>query len=233
MAYRVDDIIKAYDVLVKGIEAKADSEDERAYGGVIRSGKGFLVESIAHRMVEIAWKNLKGKPNRLSIDRKTINIPINKTYISKIKYTEVRKYIISHINEYSYGLKIDVPVSIDNTFVMGIECKAYTENAMLKRILVDFTLLKSVITDVKCVLLQLESQLTGDYSEPSKKIKYGSPPTHTLLSYFDVNLNIITLLEGERKVDEPIHKPQHYKELKKENLVSGISSIQKMLANYL
>ena len=232
MAYRVDDIIKAYDVLVKGIEAKADSEDERAYGGIIRSGKGFLVESIAHRMVEISWKNLKGKLNRLSLARSTFKIPLNKKYIDRIKYKEVREYITSHSEDYYYRLKIDIPVSIDNIFIMGIECKAYTENAMIKRILVDFTLLKTIIPSIKCVLIQLESQLTGDYSEPLKRIKYGSPSTHTLLSYFDVDLNIITLLEGERKVDEPIHKPQHYKELKKENLESGIKTLQKLLSIY-
>jgi len=56
--------------------------------------------------------------------------------------------------------------------IMGIECKAYTENAMLKRILVDFTLLKSIVPKANCVLLQLESQLTGDYSKPMNKIIY-------------------------------------------------------------
>ena len=34
----------------------------------------------------------------------------------------------------------------------------------------------------------------------------------------DINLEIITLLEGERKVDEPIHKTDYFKELKEESL---------------
>jgi hypothetical protein len=93
---------------------------------------------------------------------------------------------------------------VDDQFKLAVECKAYTENAMLKRILVDFTLLKQVYPNLKFILLQLESQLGGDYSS-GKIIKYGSPSTHTLLSYFDIDLNIITLLEGERKVDQPIH----------------------------
>lgn len=115
---------------------------------------------------------------------------------------------------------------------MGIECKAYTENAMLKRILVDFTLFKNVIPNIKCVLLQLESQLTGDHSQPRNKITYGSHSTHTLLSYFDIDLNIITLLEGERKVDKPIHNSQYYKELKKEILENGIEVIKNLLSEF-
>jgi len=67
---------------------------------------------------------------------------------------------------------------------------------MLKRTLVDCTLVKHIYPHVKFVLFQLESQLGGDYSNVFKKIHYGSPSTHTLLSYFDIELNIITLLKG-------------------------------------
>lgn len=45
---------------------------------------------------------------------------------------------------------------------------------MLKRILVDFTLFKQVHPNLKCVLIQVESQLCGDYSSPSKDIILGS-----------------------------------------------------------
>jgi hypothetical protein len=104
---------------------------------------------------------------------------------------------------------------------------------MLKRIRVDFTLLKSVVPDIICVLIQLESQLTGDYSEPKKKLIYGSHSSHTIMSYFDVDLNIITLLEGERKVDEPIHNSEHYKDLKKDVLELGINIICDLLKKYV
>lgn len=116
--------------------------------------------------------------------------------------------------------------------VMGIECKAYTENAMLKRILVDFTLLKTMVPECNCVLLQLESQLTGDYSSPNKTIIYGSHSTHTLLSYFDIDLNILTLLEGERKVDKPIHKSNYFKILDKSILEKQINILSNILLKY-
>lgn len=109
-----------------------------------------------------------------------------------------------------------------------MECKAYTENAMLKRILVDFTLFKQVFRNLAFVLFQLESQLGGDYST-ADFVKYGSPSTHTLLSYFDIDLNIITLLEGERKVDKPIHKPEFYKPLRTESLLNALEVFKKLL----
>jgi len=232
MPYSVDEILKAYEILVKGIEADANNDEERAFGGIVRAGKGKLVESIARHMVEIAWERIGGKSERLSLEKRTFKIPINRPYIEKLKHKEVRDYIYKNISDYYYGLKTDVHVSIDNNMVMGIECKAYTENAMLKRIMVDFTLLKNVVPNISCVLLQLESQLTGDYSEPKKRIIYGSHSSHTIMSYFDVNLNIITLLEGERKVDEPIHNSKHYKELKKDVLEIGITTVSDLLKQY-
>jgi len=233
MPYSIDEIVKAYEILVKGIEAEANDNEDRAYGGIIRAGKGKLVESIASHMVEIAWQSIKGKPERLSLFKQTYKIPIKKSYIEKLKHAEVREYIYKNIKDYYYRLGSDIHVTIDNKMVMGIECKAYTENAMIKRILVDFTLLKSVIPDIICVLLQLESQLTGDYGDPKKKIIYGSRSSHTIMSYFDVDLNIITLLEGERKVNKPIHNSRHYKELKKDALEKGIISISELLQKYL
>ena len=102
---------------------------------------------------------------------------------------------------------------------MGIECKSYTENAMLKHILVDSRLLKSLHPALVCCLLQLESMLGGSYSDPLANPQVGSPSTHTLMSHFlEVDLNIITLLEGERRVEQPIHQLEYFKELTLEML---------------
>ena len=99
---------------------------------------------------------------------------------------------------------------------------------MLKRILVDFTLLKQAYPNSKFALIQLESQLGGDFCE-LKEITYGSHSTHTLISHFDVELNIITLLAGERNIDEPIHKPEYYKPLRKIDLEKALETIKKLL----
>lgn len=224
----IQSLIKAYEFLVKGIDTKAKESENRAYGGIIRAGKGKLVENLAKSLIEIAWKELGRDPERLSLDKKTVKIPIKKEYIERIKNPEVKRFIKDHIKDFYYPLRTDVHVYVDGKFKIAMECKAYTENAMLKRILVDFTLFKQVFPDLTFVLFQLESQLGGDYST-ANPIKYGSPSTHTLLSYFDIDLNIITLLEGERKVDRPIHKPEYYKELKEKSLLMALEVFKSLL----
>jgi hypothetical protein len=222
-------LIDAYNLLVKGIEQQAEDDVDRASGGVIRAGKGALVESIARRLIETAWLGMEQPAARLSFEKKTVLIQIKPEYVQRIKSPEVAKWIKDNIRDFHYGIKTDVHVNIDRKFVCGVECKAYTENAMIKRILVDFTLLHEAFPDLDCVLFQLESQLGGDYSKPNSPVVFGSKPTHTLISYFDVDLNIITLLEGDRKVDAPIHKPKFYKELKFELLEKAMSAFQNVL----
>lgn len=225
----VQSLIGAYEFLVKGIDSKAKDSEDRAYGGVIRAGKGMLVESLGKSLVEIAWKELGNKSNRLSTERQTVKIPLNEMYLNRIKSPEVKKYIKDNIKDFYYPLKTDIHVYIDGKFKIAMECKAYTENAMLKRILVDFTLFKQVYPDLSFVLLQLESQLGGDYSSLNS-VKYGSHSTHTLLSYFDIDLNILTLLEGERKIDKPIHKPEYYKSLRTESILTALEVIKNLLS---
>ena len=222
-------IIDEYNSRVQGIDQKAKESNERAYGGIVRGDKGNLVENIAEQLVRIAWKDLGMDESRLSFAHHKIKIPLNRKYINKIKRLEVRNYIKTNINHMYYEIKPDVQVYIDNNFKISIECKTYTENAMLKRILVDCTLIKHVFPNVKFILLQLESQLGGEYSDIFKKINFGSRSTHTLLSYFDIDLNIITFLEGERKVDQPIHKPKFFKTLKMESLLKATEAIKELL----
>ncbi len=222
-------IIDAYNYLVQGIDTKAKESNDRAYGGIVRAGKGKLVESIAKQLVRTAWKDLNRDEDELSFSHCTIKIPLKREYLARIKNQKVKDYIMSNIFRMYYKIKPDVQVYVNGRFKLSIECKAYTENAMLKRILVDCTLIKNVYPGVKFVLLQLESQLGGDYSQIFKQIHYGSPSTHTLLSYFDIDLNIITLLEGERRVDQPIHKKEYFKPLKIESLIKALYILKNLL----
>ncbi len=224
------EIIDTYNVLVKGINQNAiDNKDGRAYGGIVRAGKGTMVEDIAKILVKLAWKDLGKNEDRLKIIGERIEIPIRKEYIDKLDDMEIKEHILQNIQNYVYKYKPDVLVNVDNETVLEVECKAYTENAMMKRILVDCTLLKSIYPKMKFALLQLESQLGGDYSELKDK-PLGSPSTHTLLSMFDVDLKIITLLKGERLVDEPIHKKEFFKPLTKESLIKAINDFKDILS---
>jgi len=229
----LDKLIAETNAQIRGIEQVARKDTERAYGGIIRAGKGGLVEFLCKELVKIAWNELGGDEKLLSFPSQKVPIPLKKEYLAKIKSPEVKKWIKDNFNDFVFNAKVDVHVFIEDKFALGIECKAYTENAMLKRILVDFTLLKTVYPKLQCALLQLESQLTGDYSQISKKVIFGSHSTHTLMSYFDVDLNIMTLLEGERKVDEPIHKSQFFKSLEKKVFVKTIERIEGFLKPFI
>lgn len=231
MPATIAEIQNAYNLLMSGIDEQARLEEDegiRSYGGRVRAAKGLLVESIAKKLVEIAWYELGFSPERLKFSRKPIKIPLRPDYLKRVP-PEVADHIKAHLSDYFYSLILDIHVEIDGRLVLGIECKAYTENAMLKRILVDFTLLKQVFPQARCVLIQLESQLGGDYSKPLQETRYGSVTTHALLSYFDVDLEIITLLEGERRVDAPIHKIDYYKPLKEEALRKAVSRLKGLL----
>ena len=228
------ELIRSYNLLVGGIEEEALDDDDRAYGGVIRAAKGKLVEGMASHIVRMAWADCGGEPGRLSVgDVKRYQIPIQRGYVDFLS-DDIRDYINARLDQHFYRAQVDLHIFVDGKFTIGVECKAFTENAMLKRILVDFRLLKSLHPDLTCCLLQLESQLGGKYAEPLADPQIGSPSTHTLMSYFpEVDLNIITLLEGERKIDRPIHKTEYFKELSPEILEYAINSFSELLSPYI
>lgn len=225
-------LIAAYNKLVKGIDHIALMNSDRAYGGIIRAGKGKLVESITSNLVEIAWTDiLHQQTTRMEINKKKMPIGINNDYISRISDPKVRNYVETNRDSLIYKFGTDVQVFIDGQLVLPIECKAYSENAMLKRILFDALLMKEAVGINTYFLVQLESQLGGDYSELND-ITYGSPATHALLSHADVELKIITLLKGERKVDRPIHKAEYYKELEIKELLKAVNTFAHALKKY-
>lgn len=226
---RLGEIIRTYDEVMRVMEhdaAKAVAEDARAYGGFVRAAKGKIQEYITDKLIRIAWNVELGRdPRDLEINSDKIKIPVRKEYVMEIKDQEIRDYILKNIDRYYYGLSVDKHVFIRGVFVLGVECKAYTENAMLKRILVDFYLLKTRSPNILCYLFQLESQLGGDYSSVGINPK-GSLPTHAIMSYFpEVKLNIVTLLAGERKVDQPINKIEYFKSLSMERLEVGLCAL--------
>nr|BAV59414.1 type II restriction enzyme [Candidatus Endomicrobium sp. MdDo-005] len=227
----IENIIRDYNTVIKVVDKNASEHESRAYGGVIRATKGKLQEHITEEIVKLAWSNLKGKANRLIINSNKVKLPIRESYINHLPNKKVKEYIKKHISQYYYGLSVDKHVFIDKTFIMGIECKAYTENAMIKRILIDFHLLKTLYPNISCYLFQLESQLSGDYAA-LPKIVYGSRSTHSIMSYFeDVELNIFTFLKGERKIDNPIHK--NFKPLNRNVLEKAVKLMEDSLKKYL
>lgn len=224
----VKNVTLIYDNVVKNIDNAASESLNRAYGGMVRMSKGSLVENIADVIILAAWESIGGSRWDIQINSLKFEVPIKEEYIKKLCDPEIESTLKNH----NYRISVDRHVFIRKKFVLGLECKAFTENAMIKRILVDFYLLKTLFPNISCYLVQLESQLGGDFSECNERT-LGSPSTHTLLSYFPtVDLNIITLVRGERKVEKPIHKKAYYKPIDENQVRKAIVQIGKDLRGY-
>ena len=225
----IHDLIDLYNSVVGGVDEEARASD-RAYGGVLRAKKGKLVEVMARRIVELAWRGVGGHQEQLSFDDvKTFRISVGHEYVLSLP-EPVRKYVEDRFNMYHYNVRVDTPVFVNGKLIMGIECKSYTENAMLKRIMIDFRMLKSSYPDLVCCLLQLESQLGGDYGDPLANPQMGSPSSHTVMSFFpEIDLNVVTMLRGERKVDRPIHKPGFLKVLRPQDMEWVVARFARLL----
>lgn len=220
----LSEIKKYYDDLLKNLEENANNS-ERAYGGYIRAFKGELVEYMAAELVKVAWVDVLGQSiSRIKMNKQKMPVGISDkhNYLNRINDPIVKKYLTEHKDEQIYKFGTDVQVFVDNKLVLPIECKAYAENAMIKRILFDAELMKETAGCNTYYLLQLESQLGGDYSQLNN-VTFGSPATNALLSHIDVNIEIITLLKGERNIEKPIHKPEFFKELTLDQLRKAVN----------
>ena len=232
----VQEIIDLYTEVVSGTTDTVSEQTDRASGGVVRAFKGKLVEEIAKLIVKQAWLNIGGELGRLGINpidqRKKHSVQIQGKH-KDILPDFVAEDIDKNREHYYYGISVDTHVYIDNTFVVGIECKTFTENAMFKRILVDFQLLRLLFPNLVCCLLQLETQLGGENTLPLSESRVANQSTYTLMSYFPtVPLSIMTLLEGKREVERPIHKPEFFKEMKPEFVGQVIDQFSDLLTPF-
>jgi len=106
---------------------------------------------------------------------------------------------------------------------------------MLKRTLKDFELIaKLLYPNLMFCVFQLENGLGGDYGQASKSEQLGSESTHTLLSHTPaVRLEIITLLDGNRKSNREIHKRKYFKELPIENVAFCVNKFRVLLKPFV
>ena len=203
--------------------------------GKIRGAKGSLVENIVDAIVRLAWHEIGGKANRFDIRKRTSRIAIEEDYVKNLTPETVRNHVDRNKGRYFYKVELDRAVQIDRELILGIECKSYIENAMLKRTLKDFELIVKLLypTLLFCVF-QFENNLGGDYGEASKPVQLGSESTHTLLSHTpEVHLEIITLLDGDRRANREIHKPQFFKELPVENVEICVNKFRNLLEPFV
>jgi len=196
---------------------KREKAKGRKQGGILRSFTGTLMEDMTENIVNSALIHRVGlHPNRIRIDKSKVKIPISSEY-SPVEASETFKQKLATVRYKLYfKASVDKHIWIDNKLVCGIECKTYTENSMLKRILVDFQLLRKLNPQMVPFVFQLENFLGGDYGLCQQHCD-GSESTHTILSHFpDVPLRIVTLLNGDRSIHTPFY--QQKKPLLIENL---------------
>ena len=203
--------------------------------GQIRGAKGALVENIVDAIVCLAWHEIGGEADRFDIQKRTRQIAIAEDYVENLAPEIVRNHIQENKGKYTCKIELDRAVEIDNALILGIECKSYIENAMLKRTLKDFELIvKLIYPKLLFCVFQLENSLGGDYGEVNKLVHLGSESTHTLLSHTpSVRLEIITLLDGDRKSSREIHKRQYFKPLQTKNVATCVSKFRTLLEPFI
>ncbi len=82
---KINEIITTYQSVVKVVDKNANGDEDRAYGGVIRSVKGKLQEYITEEIIKIAWESIGGENSRIAINSKKQHIPIQKNMLCRLK----------------------------------------------------------------------------------------------------------------------------------------------------
>jgi site-specific DNA-methyltransferase (adenine-specific) len=176
--------------------------------GAVRYTKGKIVEDITKDIIRVAWSKISSDETRLKMDKKKIVIKTN---------DEV------------YRLSQDIHVYIDDIFRISVECKSYTEVAMYKRVLVDASLLKEAVPTINAFfIVQLENFLGGDYGAKIEAKESESVITLDRL-YPQINMHIITMLDGDRDIKKPLHMPEYFKPLREERLHYAIEQFRKAM----
>ena len=202
--------------------------------GQTRAAKGALVENIVEAIIHLAWREAGGAVDRCSIDRQTAKLDIEENYVKNLRSEDIQHHIEKNKGKYFYKIELDRAVELDGQLILGIECKSYTDNAMFKRALKDFELALKLYPGLLFCLFQLENSLGGDYGDVSKQEPLGSPSTHTLLSHTStVHLEIMTLLDGNRKSDREIHKREYFKKLPIENVEACVNKFRNLLEPFV
>lgn len=201
----IEDILSKYKNAI--VTAQKLYADRRAKdtAGAVRYTKGKLVEDITKDLIQIAWSKESSDESRLKINKKKVIIKTN---------GEI------------YKLSQDLHVYLDDVFRIGIECKSYTEVAMYKRVLVDAKLLKKAVPSINAFfIVQLENFLGGDYGV--KIEAKGSDSVITLNRICpQINIKVITLLDGDRDIKKPLHILEYFKPLRRERLDYAIEQFR-------
>ena len=196
--------------------------------GQIRGKKGTLVEDLAEDLLLISCSDLGISEDRISFDPVHVRVMLTSPeYLMRLP-EEVGNYLLDNLDLCYHELVTDKNLSIDGRFILDVECKSYTENTMLKKIIQDCLFVRSVYPTVCFAILQLENSLGGDFGASDI---YGSRAAHAIMSHFDLNIHIITLMDGNRHSHKPIEV--YPKPLKMDRLEKSLDIFKDLISKSL
>tara|TARA_Y100000590_G_C15584830_1_gene963737 strand:- start:472 stop:1170 length:699 start_codon:yes stop_codon:yes gene_type:complete len=197
--------------IIQNAEAKVDTikkKTSRASGGIKRMAKGDLVEEIYSRIIKFC---LNEKKSKLKLINKMGNLPKNVKKIPVLKvskdYANLKnlKFTKKELTT-GYEDKFDGFILNNQDIKIVLEYKAYSENTMLKRCLVDASIAQIFDKNIKYCLCLLQSHLYQN----ERLVGYNA---HSLMDFFyqkfKVNVDILILVKEPRVVNEDIIKKKY------------------------
>ena len=197
--------------IILNAEKKVDvikKTTSRASGGIKRMAKGDLVEEIYSRIIKFC---LNEKKSNLKLINKMGNLPKN---VKKVPILKVSQNYINLKNlkftkkelATGYEDKFDGFILDNQDIKFVLEYKAYSENTMLKRCLVDASIAQTFDKNINYCLCLLQSHLYQN----ERLIGYNA---HSLMDFFyqkfRVNVDILILVKEPRVVNEDIIKKKY------------------------
>ena len=197
--------------IILNAEKKVDvikKTTSRASGGIKRMAKGDLVEEIYSRIIKFC---LNEKKSNLKLINKMGNLPKN---VKKVPILKVSQNYINLKNlkftkkelATGYEDKFDGFILDNQDIKLVLEYKAYSENTMLKRCLVDASIAQIFDKNINYCLCLLQSHLYQN----ERLIGYNA---HSLMDFFyqkfRVNVDILILVKEPRVVNEDIIKKKY------------------------
>ena len=197
--------------IILNAEKKVDvikKTTSRASGGIKRMAKGDLVEEIYSRIIKFC---LDEKKSKLKLINKMGNLPknVNKVPILKVSQNYINLKNLKFTDKElatGYEDKFDGFIIDNQDIKFVLEYKAYSENTMLKRCLVDASIAQIFNKNINYCLCLLQSHLYQN----QRLIGYNA---HSLMDFFyqkfKVNIDVLILVKEPRVVNEDIIKMKY------------------------
>ena len=211
MEKKIKNLQNELNQIILSAENKVDlikKRTSRASGGIKRMAKGDLVEEIYSRIIKFC---LDEKKSKLKLINKMGNLPknVNKVPILKVSQNYINLKNLKFTDKElatGYEDKFDGFIIDNQDIKFVLEYKAYSENTMLKRCLVDASIAQMFDKNINYCLCLLQSHLCQN----QRLIGYNA---HSLMDFFyqkfKVNVDILILVKEPRVVNEDIIKKKY------------------------